>query len=108
LRGTRAKILAVAALAIIALVVGLTVWLTSDTTEAAPSHTEYLQLYQAAAVGQKESTLLQQWPKKPYQSYHDGTGHRCYEWLEMYDNGKSRALYDLCFKKGLLTSKFHP
>ena len=107
-RSVRAKVLAVAVVAM-ALAVGLGIWLTTgDDTEPGLSHVEYVRLYELAAFGQKQADVLAQWPKKRYQTYHDGTGSQCFEWLEEYDGGKHHALYDMCFKKGRLVNKFHP
>jgi hypothetical protein len=64
------------------------------------SHAAYMQMYTAAVPGKTENSILDQWPKPPYQSYHDNFNDHCYQWID-----KPVALYNLCFKDGKLVSK---
>jgi hypothetical protein len=97
----RAKlVLVVGVLAIIALAVGLTLWLTSGDKEPPPlSHQAYAELFAGAQISITKISVLKNWPK-PYQIYHDSYQHQCYEWWD-----KGAALYSLCFKKGTLVNK---
>ena len=99
--GTRARLVIVAAaVLIIAIVVGITVWATtsSSTSTAVPTHLEYRQLFDSAVVGKTTLSVLSEWPK-PYQVY-SAKPDQCYEW---YDNHV--ALYNLCFLNGVLHAK---
>ncbi len=97
---------AVAVVAAVALAVVLTVSLTSSSKPAPLSPAAYVQLFAAATVGKTQlSTVLDTWPKEPYQDFHDGSGNHCLEW---FDRARS-ILYDLCFDKaGALISKHTP
>ena len=93
----------VAAAVVVGLAIGLPLGLGGGKT--APkvtglSHTAYAQLYQAAVLRQTTISVLGRWPKPAYQSYRDGRGDQCFEW---YD--KPVALYNLCFRHGLLVDK---
>ncbi len=94
-------IIAGVVLVLAGLAAGLTVALTSSSASTTVSHKEYAQLFASATIAQTKITVLNQWPK-PYQIYHDGFFHRCYEW---YD--KPLFLYNLCFDRstGLLVNK---
>jgi hypothetical protein len=96
-----AKILIGAAVVVIvALAVGLTLWLTSDDEQTPLSHEAYAQLYDRAVLQQTRIAVIDDWPKPPYQDFHDNAQNRCFEWWD-----KPVALYTLCFKNGLLASK---
>jgi|SRR5579862_8317269 len=98
----RMKLIIAGAVVVVAgLAAGLTVALTSSGASTTVSHKEYAQLFAVATVSQTKITVLNQWPK-PYQIYHDGFMHRCYEW---YD--KPLFLYNLCFDRstGVLVNK---
>jgi hypothetical protein len=109
LRTRRSKIILVAAaVAIIALAVGLTIWLTSGGSKKTTSHAEYARLFAAAVVGKTTISVVDQWPKPPYQDFHDGNGNHCFEWFDKPATGGG-TLYDLCFdKKGVLISTNTP
>jgi hypothetical protein len=64
-----------------------------------PTHTAYRRLYAAAVIGKTRISVLNQWPKPPYQRFHSSK-YLCYEW---YD--KPVQLYSLCFRRGLLEVK---
>ena len=104
----RGKILIGSAILTVSVVVGIAIWLMSGSTPSQPSHAAFVQNFAAATVGAKRSSVLAQWPKKPYQHYSDNFGDECFEWLDDYGDGKRRALYDFCFKNGRLTQKFRP
>jgi hypothetical protein len=97
----RAKlVVVVAALAVIALAAGLTIWLTRGSSEPAPpTHQAYAALFASTQISITKISVLKNWPK-PYQIYHDSYQHQCYEWWD-----KGAALYSLCFKKGTLVNK---
>jgi hypothetical protein len=100
--GKRQKlVVATAVLVIVALAVGLTVWLTSgDDKSPQPSHQEYAKLFANALLRQTKISYLDKWPE-PYQVYHDSYQHRCYEWWD-----KPILLYSLCFgNNGVLVNK---
>jgi hypothetical protein len=97
--------LVAAAVVVVGLAIGLPLGLGSGGGKKAPkaaplSHAAYAQLYQAAVLQQTTIGVLARWPKPPYQSYRDGRGDQCFEW---YD--KPVALYNLCFRHGLLVDK---
>ena len=93
-------VIAAAAVVVVGLAVGLTVWLTNGSSEPAPpTHQAYQQLFTSAVVRQTRIAVLDKWPK-PYQTYHDSYKHQCYEWWD-----KPVALYSLCFKDGTLVNK---
>jgi hypothetical protein len=103
-KGRRAVFL-VAAAVVVGLAIGLPLGLGSGGGKKAPkatalSHAAYAQLYTSAVLRQTTIAILARWPKPPYQSYRDGRGDRCFEW---YD--KPVALYNLCFRNGLLVDK---
>jgi hypothetical protein len=101
------RIVVVIALAAIAVVIGVTLWLTrGDDKEEGLSHAGYARLYNAATLGQTTiDAAREEWPKPPYQDYSDSAGNHCLEW---YDE-TARILYDLCFnKQGVLASKQTP
>jgi hypothetical protein len=58
----------------------------------------YAALFQTMEPKRTRIGILTKWPK-PYQSYHDQFGDRCYEWKA------GRTLYNLCFKDGVLALK---
>ena len=95
-----------AIVAAVTLAVGLTISLTTGSKAAPPTHANFVHDYVSATLGKTTlSTVLQTWPKKTYQDYHDGTGNRCLEWFEQ----PGAILYDLCFNKvGILISKQTP
>jgi hypothetical protein len=69
------------------------------------SHQAYLLLYAHAVLGKTPISVVSQWPA-PYQIYKDGTQAQCYEWYERPPRPNTNgALFDLCFKKGILVSK---
>jgi hypothetical protein len=105
MRTRRARIIAVgAAVAVVPLTVGL-----GSGGASTPTHATYVRLYKAAIVGKTRITVVNLWPKPPYQNYHDGTGNHCFEWLEKNRSAGYGILYDLCFsKKGVLVSKQKP
>jgi hypothetical protein len=110
LRTRRSKIILVTAVvAIIALAVGLTIWLTSDgSSNGTTSHADYARLYNAAVVGKTKIDVVDQWPKPPYQDFRDGSGNHCFEWFDKPKTGGG-TLYDLCFNKaGVLVSTNTP
>jgi hypothetical protein len=98
------RVVMIVAIAVFAAVaVGLTVWLTrGDDSEPQLSHEAYAQLYDDAIVGKtRYEAVVEQWPKEPYQDFHDSNGNRCLEW---YD--EPVFLYDLCFdEEGVLANK---
>ena len=97
--GTRNLLLGAAVVAV-ALVVGLTIWATSGSSKHDLTSAQYLQLFERAEVGKTTLSVLDQWPKPPYQSFLSGANH-CYEWFD-----KPRNLIDLCFNaKGILIRK---
>ena len=85
----------------VALVAGLTVWLTDGSKPKTLDHVGYARLWTRTSIGTRMNVVLGQWPK-PYQVYHDGYMHRCYEWWD-----KPLFLYNLCFDRsnGLLVNK---
>ena len=90
------------AVLVVALVVGVTVALTTGGTAAKPvTHQQYAQLFANAEIQRTKLRVLSTWPK-PYQTYHDAYLNRCYEW---WDN--PIAIYSLCFdrKSGTLVNK---
>ncbi len=98
--GTRTRaIVVVAAVIVVALIVGITVLATKKgSSNPSPTHFAYRQLFAAAVVGQTKISVLSQWPK-PYQIY-TAKPDQCFEW---YDNHV--ALYNLCFLNGVLHAK---
>ena len=94
-------ILAGIAIVAVGLAAGLGVALTSSSASPTTSHQEYAQLFANATVMHTTIDVLNKWPK-PYQIYHDGFFHRCYEWWD-----KPLFLYNLCFDRsnGLLVNK---
>jgi hypothetical protein len=63
------------------------------------SHRQYALLYLNAVISKTRISVLNNWPKPPYQHYR--SGHEdCYEWWD-----KPIALYNLCFENGILTDK---
>jgi hypothetical protein len=99
----RRKVIIASTVVVVALAVGLTVWLTSGSSKASPAatHRAYAELFANATVLQTKISVLDKWPK-PYQIYHDGYMHRCFEWWD-----KPLFLYNLCFDRsnGLLVNK---
>jgi hypothetical protein len=92
--------------AAVAVAVGLTVWLTrGDDAPSTLSHTQYMRLFARAVPGETTTAVLENWPKPPYQDYHDGSRNHCYEWIDRSIPLRSVRLYDLCFKSGKLVSK---
>ena len=90
------------AVLIVALVVGVTVALTTGGSAAKTlTHQQYAQLFANAEVERTNVHVLSTWPK-PYQSYHDSNLNRCFEW---WDN--PIAIYSLCFDRtsGKLVNK---
>jgi hypothetical protein len=69
------------------------------TTTPALTHEAYALLYTDSVVHKTRISVLNKWPKPPYQTYHAGQ-QRCFEWWD-----KPVALYNLCFVKGLLSDK---
>jgi hypothetical protein len=68
-------------------------------SEVAPSDSARIAaLFRGATLKKTRIEVLRKWPK-PYQVYHDQFSNHCYEWKS------GRMLYNLCFKKGLLTLK---
>ena len=65
---------------------------------APPDAAHIATLFQDTTVKKTRIEILRKWPK-PYQVYHDQFSNHCYEWKS------GRMLYNLCFKKGLLTLK---
>jgi hypothetical protein len=63
------------------------------------SHRQYALLYLGAILKKTKISVLNQWPKPPYQHYHAGS-EDCYEWWD-----RPIALYNLCFENGILTDK---
>jgi hypothetical protein len=99
--GNRTRlIVVVVAVLVIALIVGVTVWATSSkgSSNPAPSHVAYRQLFNSAVVGQTKLSVLSQWPK-PYQTY-TAAPDQCFEWYDSHV-----ALYNLCFLNGVLHAK---
>jgi hypothetical protein len=93
-------VLVVAALAVVALAVGLTLAFTGGSKEPPPpSHQAYAALFADTQIQITKISVLKNWPK-PYQIYHDSYRHNCYEWWD-----KGAALYSLCFKNGTLVNK---
>jgi hypothetical protein len=98
----RMKLIIAGAVVVVAgLAAGLAIALTSSSASTTVSHKEYAQLFAKATVMHTKITVLNDWPK-PYQIYHDGYLHRCYEWWD-----KPLFLYNLCFDRsnGLLVNK---
>jgi hypothetical protein len=68
-------------------------------SEVAPSDAVRIAaLFRGTTIKRTRIEILRKWPK-PYQVYHDQFSNHCYEWKA------GRMLYNLCFKKGLLTLK---
>jgi len=63
------------------------------------SHRQYALLYLHAVLHKTRIDVLKEWPSPPYQHYSSGT-QTCYEWWD-----KPIALYNLCFRNGVLTLK---
>ena len=94
--------LGAAAVLVVALVVGVTVAITTGGTSAKTlTHEQYAQLFANADVRRTKVGVLSDWPK-PYQTYHDAFMNRCFEW---WDN--PIAIYSLCFDRtsGALVNK---
>jgi hypothetical protein len=78
---------------------------TATTTAAARTHPAHLShrelalLYTGAVLYKTRISVLAQWPTPPYQHYISGK-QDCYEWWD-----KPIALYNLCFRNGVLTTK---
>jgi hypothetical protein len=72
----------------------------SNGKAGVPSHAVYARMYAAAIPGKTRISVLDQWPKPPYQSYHDNFDDQCYQWREVHV-----ALYNLCFRRGTLAFK---
>jgi hypothetical protein len=89
------------AVAIVALAVGLGVWFSTRSTQPTLTSAAYAQLYSRAVVHKTRIRVLDQWPKPPYQSFHDNFDDQCFQWLD----SPAKALYTLCFKRGLLAIK---
>jgi hypothetical protein len=89
------------AVAIVALAVGLGVWLSTRGSKPTLSNAAYAQLFGRAVVRETRIAVLDQWPKPPYQSFHDNFGDQCFQWFDR----PAKALYTLCFKNGLLEIK---
>jgi hypothetical protein len=102
-------ILIVVVVVVVGLALGLFFGLRSSDSNAAPTHAEYVRLYQAATVGtMRIAQVEQEWPQPPYQDYHDGNGNHCFEWFDKPEVGQG-MLFDLCFdKKGVLLTKQTP
>ncbi|MBV8080575.1 MAG: hypothetical protein JO186_09415 [Actinobacteria bacterium] len=99
---TRTKLIIGGAVVVVAgLVAGLVVALSSNGGTTTLSHQEYATLFADAQVLHTKITVLNDWPR-PYQTYHDGYMHRCYEWWD-----KPLYLYNLCFDRytGVLVNK---
>ncbi len=97
--GTRTRVIVVAAaVLIVALIVGITIFATKSNSKPTPSHLAFRQLFDSAVVGQTKISVISQWPK-PYQIY-TAKPDECYEW---YDT--QVALYNLCFLNGVLHAK---
>src|SRR5437879_12510371 len=97
--------LVAATVAAFGLRIGLPVGLRSGDKGKAPAvgkltHAQYAHLYKSATIGTTPIAVLDQWPKPPYQRYHDGKGDLCFEWFD-----KPVALYNLCFKDDVLVDK---
>lgn len=94
--------------------VGGIVWATSDgknsritttssasaTHPASLSHRQYALLYTDAVIHKTRISVLVHWPTPPYQHYTVGGNQNCYEWWD-----KPIALYNLCFRNGVLSTK---
>jgi hypothetical protein len=90
------------AVAIVALAVGLGVWLSTQSTKPPPlTDVAYARLFNRAVVHRTRIDVLDQWPKPPYQTFHDNFRDQCFEWLD----SPAKAVYTLCFKNGLLAIK---
>jgi hypothetical protein len=100
--GTRTRIVVGAVvLAVIALLVGLIIALSPGNKKAPPTHAAYARLFQQAVVRKTRISVLDQWPKPPYQTFRGEGQDQCFEWLD-----QRVALYDLCFEKnGILVRK---
>jgi hypothetical protein len=118
---TRNILAAVTAFVAVVAVVALIVWATAGggghgtaattaaTTGATASsssghpatltHRQFALLYLHAILHKTRISVLSQWPRPPYQHYTSGT-QTCYEWWD-----KPIALYNLCFRNGVLTLK---
>jgi hypothetical protein len=91
--------------------VGGIVWATSGGSGSKPattavvthparlSHRQYALLYTDAVIHKTRISVLAHWPSPPYQHY-IYSDQTCYEWWD-----KPIALYNLCFKNGVLTTK---
>jgi hypothetical protein len=64
------------------------------------SHSDYARLWQETHVGDRKETVLERWPKPPYQHYTDNLRDDCFEWSD-----EPIYLYNLCFSGGVLRSK---
>ena len=91
----------VGAVAVIALVVAIGVWLSSGSKKPALTDAAYAQLFSEAVVRKTRIGVLDQWPKPPYQTFRDNFHDQCFQW---FDKGP-KAVYTLCFKNGLLAIK---
>jgi hypothetical protein len=72
------------------------------------SHDDYEQLWSNTEIGDSEQAVLAQWPKVPDQHYVDNLKDDCYEWADVPVhrlNNLPAALYNLCFKDGVLRMK---
>ncbi len=63
------------------------------------SHRQYALLYLQAILHKTRISVLTEWPSPPYQHYSSGN-QDCYEWWD-----KPNALYNLCFRNGVLSLK---
>ena len=104
MRRTRAKIIGgvIAVLVVVGIVLtGADLLSSSARTPSAITfdHMRYVRSFDSTTIGKTRISLLVQWPK-PYQSYHDQSGHSCFEWWD-----KPLNLYNLCFRKGVLITK---
>jgi hypothetical protein len=98
---THAKILlGAAALAIIALVVGVSIWLSSGSKKPPLTHVAYARLFGQAVVKKTRIGVVDQWPKPPYQTFGDNFRDQCFQWFD-----RPTFVYTLCFKNGVLAFK---
>jgi len=71
----------------------------ASTPAGTLSHRQFALLYVKAILHKTRISVLKQWPSPPYQHYTSGN-QTCYEWWD-----KPVALYNLCFRNGVLTLK---
>jgi hypothetical protein len=93
-------VLGLGTLSLIALGVGITVWLTAGGNRPVLTHVAYARLFARAIVRETRIGVLDQWPKPPYQTFGDNFGNQCFEWFD-----RPKVVYTLCFKNGLLAIK---